>query len=120
VTLKSEQSKGNLDLQSFTKEDHELSVMQLKISVDSLQKRGMIAYQKEMIGSSRQYLEKALLTIANSSIQSEYCTSKRKEIQNVLEDITSSLKNNNAKDVVKKAKTEEDELDILFQPKKKW
>jgi hypothetical protein len=120
ATLKSEHSKGNLDVQTFTQEDHELSVMQLKISVDSLQKRGMIAYQKEMIGSSRQYLEKALLKIANSPIQNEYFTSKREEIQNVLEDITSSLKNTNAKDVVKKAKTEEDEFDILFQPKKKW
>jgi hypothetical protein len=120
VTLKSEQSKGNVDPQTFTQEDHKLSAMQLKIGVETLQKRGMIAYQKEMIGSSRQYLEKALQTIAGSPIQSEYCTSKREEIQNVLENITSSLKNTNAKDAAKKAKAAEDDLDLLFQPKKKW
>ena len=51
VTLKSEQTKGNLDAQTFTQEDHKLSAMQLKIGVESLQKRGMMAYQKEMLGS---------------------------------------------------------------------
>jgi len=120
MTLKSEQSKGNLDPQTFTQEDNKLSAMQLKIGVETLQKRGMIAYQKEMLGSSRQYLEKALQTISDSPIQTEYCTSKRQEIANVLEEITSSLKNTNAKDAAKKAKAEEDDLDLLFQPKKKW
>jgi type III secretory pathway component EscV len=120
VTLKSEQMKGNLDAQTFTQEDHKLSAMQLKIGVESLQKRGMIAYQKEMLGSARQYLEKALQTISESPVQTEYCTSKREEIENVLEDITASLKNTNAKDAAKKAKAEEDDLDLLFQPKKKW
>ncbi len=120
VTLKSEQTKGNLDAQTFTQEDHKLSAMQLKIGVESLQKRGMMAYQKEMLGSARQYLEKALQTISESPLQTEYCTSKREEIENVLEDITSSLKNTNAKDAAKKAKAEEDDLDLLFQPKKKW
>ena len=120
LTLKSEQSKGNLDPQTFTQEDNKLSAMQLKIGVETLQKRGMIAYQKEMLGSSRQYLEKALQTIADNPIQTEYCTIKRQEISSVLEEITSALKNTNAKDAAKKAKSEEDDLDLLFQPKKKW
>ncbi|SEK35323.1 hypothetical protein SAMN05216262_101143 [Colwellia chukchiensis] len=120
ATLKSEQSKGNLDAQSFTQEDHKLSAMQLKIGVESLQKRGMIAYQKEMLGSARQYLEKALQTIADSPLQTDYCSKKREEIESVLDGITSSLKNTNAKDAAKKAKAEEDDLDLLFQPKKKW
>jgi hypothetical protein len=120
ATLKSEQTKGNLDAQTFTQEDQKLGAMQLKIGVESLQKRGMMAYQKEMLGSARQYFEKALQTISESPVQTEYCTSKREEIENILEDITSSLKNTNAKDAAKKAKAEEDDLDLLFQPKKKW
>ena len=60
VTLKSEQTKGNLDAQTFTQEDHKLSAMQLKIGVESLQKRGMMAYQKEMLGSARQYFRKSI------------------------------------------------------------
>jgi predicted RND superfamily exporter protein len=120
VILKSEQSKGNLDTQTFAQEDHKLSAMQLKIGVETLQKRGVVAYQKEMLGSARQYLEKALQTISEHPIQTKYCLSKHEEIQSVLEDITSSLNNTNAKDAAKKIKREEDDLDLLFQPKKKW
>jgi len=120
VTLKSEQTKGNLDAQTYSQEDHKLSAIQLKISVESLQKRGNMAHQKEMLGSARQYFEKALQTISESPVQTEYCQTKRVEIESTLEDITSSLKNTNAKDAAKKAKAEEDDLDLLFQPKKKW
>ncbi|MBA6327953.1 hypothetical protein H4J46_08390 [Colwellia sp. MB02u-6] len=120
VILKSEQLKGNVDAQTFAQEEHKLSAMQLKIGVETLQKRGVIAYQKEMLGSARQYLEKALQTISESPLQTEYCLSKREEIQNLLEDITSALNNTNAKDAAKKTKKEEDDLDLLFQPKKKW
>ena len=118
--LKSEQAKGNLDAQTFTEQDHKLSDMQLKISVESLQKRGMIAYKKDMLGSARQYFEKAVQTIATNPIQTEYGTAKREEIENLLAEITSTLKNTNANDVAKKVKDEEDDLDLLFQPKKKW
>ena len=120
ATLKSEQTKGNLDPQTFTQEDQKLSAMQLKIGVESLQKRGTMAHQKEMLGSARQYFEKALQTISESPLQTEYCVSKRAEIESTLADITASLKNTNAKDAADKAKAEEDDLDMLFQPKKKW
>ena len=41
-----------------------------------------------------------------------------REIQ--LEEITDALKSTNAKDAAKKAKDQEDDLDMLFAPKKKW
>jgi hypothetical protein len=120
VTLKSEQSKGALDAQTFTQEDQRLGSMQLKINIESLVKRGNQAHSKEMLGSARQYFEKALASLANHPIKTEYVTSKQAEIADLLENITSALKHTNAKDAAKKAKNEEDELDMLFQPKKKW
>lgn len=120
IVLKSEQSKGSLDGQTFSHEDKKLDGMQLKINVESLFKRGMQAFNKEMLGSARQYFEKALITLRESPHQSEYVTKRREEIENQLEEITSSLKNANAQDAEKKAKAEEDDLDLLFQPKKKW
>ncbi|MFD2165958.1 hypothetical protein ACFSJY_06725 [Thalassotalea euphylliae] len=120
VTLKSEQTKGALDAQVFVKQDARLDGMQLKINIESLLKRGNQAYSKEMLGSARQYYEKALQTIGNTSNQSEYVRSKKEEIEDKLEQITAELKNTNAKDAAKKAKSEEDDLDVLFQPKKKW
>jgi hypothetical protein len=120
VVLKSEQSKGALDAQSFTAEDERLATMQLKINIESLVKRGTQAYNKDMLGSARQYLEKALQSLASSTVKNEYVSTRQAEIEKQLEEITSALKHTNAKDAEKKAKSEENELDLLFQPKKKW
>jgi hypothetical protein len=120
TTLKSEQNKGNLEAQIFTQEDHRLSAMQLKINIESLMKRGGQAQSKEMLGSARQYFEKALQTLAKHPIKNEYVAAQQLAISNRLADITNSLKNTNAQDAAKKAKNEEKDLDILFQPKKKW
>lgn len=120
VTLKSEQSKGAIDAQTFMQQDLRLDGMQLKINIESLLKRGNSAYSKEMLGSARQYYEKAQQTINASVNQTEYTQTKKAEIEDKLEQITNELKNTNAKDAAKKAKSEEDDLDMLFQPKKKW
>jgi len=120
ATLKSEQTKGSLDAQTFTQEDQRLDSMQLKINIESLLKRGSQAQSKEMLGSARQYLEKALHTLANHPVKTEYTTTKHAEISEQLVEITDSLKVTNASDAARKAKDEENELDVLFQPKKKW
>ncbi len=118
--LRSEQSKGVLDTAAFMQQDQRLDAMQLKINIESLLKRGMQAFNKEMLGSARQYFEKALQSLANHSTKTEYTQAKQEEIENRLEDIANNLKTTNAKDAAKKAKDAEDDLDLLFQPKKKW
>jgi predicted ATP-grasp superfamily ATP-dependent carboligase len=80
----------------------------------------MQAFNKEMLGSARQYLEKALQSLANTTVKNDYVISRHSDITEQLDEITEALKNTNAKDAAKKAKSEEDELDLLFQPKKKW
>jgi len=120
LMLKSEQAKGSLDPQTFTQQDQRLDSMQLKIGVESLTKRGNQAYSNEMLGSARQYFEKALQTLTDHGTQTEYTQNKRAEIEALLEEITVALKSTNAADAAKKAKDEEDDLDMLFQPKKKW
>ena len=118
--LKNEQTKGALDPQTYTQQDKRFDSMQLKIGVESLAKRGNKAYSNEMLGSARQYFEKALQTLSDHGTQSEYTQSKRAELEQLLEEITTALKSSNAADAAKKAKDEEDDLDMLFQPKKKW
>ena len=120
IMLRSEQSKGALDPQSFSKQDLRLDAMQLKIGVESLLGRGQKAYDKEMLGSARQYFEKALQTLKSHPNQSEYTSTKKEQIEDQLAEITKALATTNAKDAAKKAKDEEDDLDVLFQPKKKW
>jgi len=120
VVLKSEQSKGALDAQTFTAEDQQLAAMQLKINIESLVKRGTQAFNKEMLGSARQYFEKALQSLSSSPVKNDYVTTRQAEVSQQLDEITDALKHTNAKDAAKKAKSEENELDLLFQPKKKW
>jgi hypothetical protein len=120
ATLKSEQNKGALDAQTYTHEDQRLAAMQLKINIESLAKRGAQAHSKQMLGSARQYFEKALQSLASTPVKTDYIIAKQAEISDQLDGITSALKTTNAKDAAKKAKSDEDELDLLFQPKKKW
>jgi len=59
-------------------------------------------------------------TLSSHPIQTEYTASKKAEVTIQLDEITNALKSTNAKDAAKKAKDQEDDLDMLFQPKKKW
>ncbi len=83
IILKSEQSKGALDAQTFTSEDNLLASLQLKINIESLVKRGTQAFSKEMLGSARQYFEKALQSLASSSVKSEYVAAKQAEVTHI-------------------------------------
>ncbi len=120
VVLKSERNKGVISPELFKKEDQYLEIIQLKINVESLMNRGMQAKNKQMIGSARQYYEKALLTLSKSPSTNEYITKKKAEIGTLLTSLAKSLKSVNAQDAATKAKSEENELDIIFQPKQKW
>lgn len=118
--LRSEHSKGSIETQMFMTEDKRLEKLQLKINLESLWKRGQAARSSNMLGSARQYFEKALAVITQSNIRDEGLNQRKNEIETVLSEITSELKNTNAADRAKKQEQETDELDVLFQPKKKW
>lgn len=120
IVLKSESAKNELDPKVASQQDLRLDTMQLKIGVESLINRGQKAYSKETWGSARQYFEKSLQTLKSHPNQSEYTRVKKEEIEDKLDEITKKMAKTNAQDVAKKAKDEEDDLDMLFQPKKKW
>ena len=73
-----------------------------------------------MIGSARQYYEKAKSIIASLNYRDEYINTKAVEIEEVLKQISTELKATNATDRQKKQEQEKDDLDVLFAPKKKW
>lgn len=118
--LRSEHSKGKVDTQVFMHEDKNLEKLQLKINIDSLIKRGIAAKNANMVGSARQYFEKAYATISALNYSDDYVTSKRTQLEDYLSEISSELKASNATSRKKKADAEKDDLDVLFAPKKKW
>ena len=120
IVLRSEHSKGQIDSKVFMDEDKQLERLQLKVNVETLIKRGRAALQTNMLGSARQYFEKAKTALENQNPQDEYSTSKLSTLNEWLNDIQSNLKSVNEQDRAKKQEEERDELDELFAPKKKW
>ena len=117
-TLRNEHSRGRVDSNVFSVEDQRLTKLQLKISIETLIRRGRHAYESHMLGSARQYYEKALRTIEDQSFSDDYATSRQQSIKKALEQIAQELKDAHTRDKEKHKK--EDDLEELFQPKRKW
>ena len=118
--MRSEHSKGRVDSQIFAAEDKRLEKLQLRINIESQIKRGLSARSASMVGSARQYFEKAYATLSAVTYSDEYVNAKRQEVEAYLEEISTELKASNATALKKKAEAEQDDLDVLFAPKKKW
>ena len=120
IMLRSEHSKGQIDSKVFADEDKQLERLQVKVNVETLIKRGRAALQTNMLGSARQYFEKAKAALESQNPQDDYSTSKLAALNEWLNEIQNNLKSVNEKDRVRKQEEERDELDELFAPKKKW
>lgn len=118
--LRAEHARGNIDTQLVVQEDRRLENLQLRINVESQIKRGNQARNGQMLGSARQCYEKALITLSNASHADEYVVAKRNEMNSILAEIAEELKEGNLRDRQKKAEAENNDLDVLFAPKRKW
>lgn len=119
AVLTKEYHRGRIDTKHFHEEDRRLEFTQLRITVESLERRGDAALKSNLTGSARQYYEKALSTLSAQNYTNEYIKEHKVSIENTLEQITTSLRETNSRDAAERAKSN-DELDELFQPKKKW
>ena len=120
MVLRAEHARGNVDTQIVIQEDKRLEILQLRINVESQIKRGNQARSNNMLGSARQYFEKALASLGNTPHQDEYVLMRKSEVIQVLEDIATQLKEGNVRDREKKEEKENKDLDELFAPKRKW
>lgn len=118
--LRAEHSKGKIDTKTYIDEDKQLERLQLKVNVETLNRRARAAMQSNMLGSARQYLEKAIAALENQVNLDDFGKTRLTEMKSQLSEIQDNLKNANAKDRAKKKEEERDELDELFAPKKKW
>ncbi|BBO27692.1 hypothetical protein SAMN05216361_1773 [Marisediminitalea aggregata] len=120
IMIRSERSKGKIDGNTFMEQDKQLERLQLKVNVETLIRRGRAAQQTNMLGSARQYFEKAVTALENQVQPDEFCQTRLDWLKQQLQEIQENLKNVNAQDRAKKKEQERDELDELFAPKKKW
>lgn len=118
--MRSEHNKGKVEVQAYLAEDKRLAQLQLRVNVETLARRGATALQGNMLGSARQYFEKAITALDAQSELDDFLLSRRNDLQEQLQSIQDNLRNVNQADREKKHAEENNELDELFAPKKKW
>lgn len=120
IILRAEHNKGKVDTKTFVEEDKHLERLQLKVNVETLARRGRNAMQSGMLGSARQYYEKAIAALENQTQPDEYVLTRLQTFKEWLVNIQDNQRSANAEDRAKRKEEERDELDELFAPKKKW
>ena len=118
--LRVEHNKGKIDPQGFAQEERRLELMQLKINISNLIKRAMDAQIQGQFGTCRQLYIKGLSAIGNVGDKDSYLVAREEDMRQGLKALDEQQQQNSAQDLQNIKDKETDELDVLFQPKKKW
>lgn len=118
TVIKSEHSKGRMPTQSFVAENARLEGIQLRINIENVIKRANDATAKRQLGTAKQLLKKGLDVLATKN--DNYANQAREKLQQMLADIDSNQNRNQEQQRQQRIEKDHDELDVLFQPKRKW
>lgn len=118
--LRTEHSKGNVASPAFMEEDKRQERLQLRINITSQIRRGSMARTNGMTGSARQYFEKAMTTLDAQTYSDDFIMAAKSEVKGYLDDIARELTNKSPAAPAPSEGGDEDNLDALFAPKKKW
>ncbi len=123
AVLRSEHAKGKINTEVFVAEDHRLEIMQLKINLENGIKRITDAQMAKQFGSANQMINKLLKILEDMTDKDSYLDKKQQQLHGIKAEIKSYLVKHSDKELQAiKAKEEEkkNDLDVLFQDKKKW
>ncbi|GIU45301.1 hypothetical protein TUM4438_18470 [Shewanella sairae] len=119
--LRAEHKKGKVDPSIFSEEEIRIDSLQLRINVDSMLGRGRAACFMKQYGSAKQMVTKALATLHTIKAQTPndpFIARKVEEAKAMLLEITGAQEK--AQPARIKPKEDDDDIDVLFQPKRKW
>ncbi|ABO23490.1 hypothetical protein SHLO109777_03325 [Shewanella loihica] len=119
--LRAEHNKGKVDPNIFAQEEARVDSLQLRINVDSMLSRARSACFMKQYGSAKQMVTKALATlhtIKGLTPNDPFIAKKVDEAKLLLDEIMGAQKM--AQPNAPQQKSDEDDIDVLFQPKKKW
>ncbi len=117
--VRMEHNKGKIDPQSFSVEDRRLELMLLKINVANLLQKAMDARVQRQIGTAKQLLTKGINALGVIHDKDAYLIASEEEMKSTLRDINDQLERESQKER-EEIQEKQDDLDVLFQPKKKW
>ena len=118
AVIRAEHGYGRMETRSFITENQRLERLQLMINIDNLYKRAREALTANQWSNAKQLLTKGLNALAK--YEDDYAEKMTSRMLTEIEEINrhqNEIKNKLDKQNRQK---ETDELDILFQPKKKW
>jgi len=117
--VRMEHNKGKIDPQSFSVEDRRLELMLLKINIANLLQKAMDARVQRQIGTAKQLLTKGINALSVINDKDAYLIASEEEMKLTLRDINDQLERESQKER-EEIQEKQDDLDVLFQPKKKW
>lgn len=117
--VRMEHNKGKIDPQSFSVEDRRLELMLLKINIANLLQKAMDARVQRQIGTAKQLLTKGISALSVIHDKDAYLIASEEEMKSTLRDINDQLERESQKER-EEIQEKQDDLDVLFQPKKKW
>lgn len=123
AVLRSEHAKGKINTEVFVAEDHRLEIMQLKINLENSIKRIMDAKQNKQFGSANQMINKLIKILTSIPDKDSYLEKKQQQLLGIKAEIKSYLVKHSDKELAAikaKEKEKENDLDVIFQDKKKW
>lgn len=123
AVLRSEHAKGKISTEVFVAEDHRLEIMQLKINLENGIKRINDAKISKQFGSANQMIKKLIKVLNGLTDKDTYLDKKLEQLNSIKDEIKSYLSQHNDEELAAmKAKDDEkkNDLDVLFQDKKKW
>ncbi|MGF1686444.1 DNA repair protein [Photobacterium japonica] len=118
ATIRNEHSKGRMPTQSFVSENARLEGLQLRINIENVVKRANEARTKRQLGTAKQLLKKGIEVLASKN--DNYANQAREKLQIMLSEIDNSQNSSHEQLRQQMIDKEQDELDVLFQPKRKW
>ncbi|SMY32291.1 DNA repair protein [Photobacterium andalusiense] len=116
--LKGEHGKGRIATQAYVQENTRLDNMQLRINIENVVKRANDARLKRQFGTAKQLLKKGIDVL--SSRNDSYATKALQKLQYMLNEIDNNMSVSSEQERQQLLDKDNDELDVLFQPKRKW
>lgn len=114
-----EHNKGKIDPQSFASEDRRLEHMLLKINLANLQQKAMEARMQKQLGTAKHLLTKGINALGVIMDKDPYLIACDEEMRSTLKEINEYLERESEKERAE-MQEKKDDLDVLFQPKRKW
>lgn len=120
TVLRIEHNKGKVNNQVLVNEDRRLELMRLKINLMNLIKRTTQALSNNDLHLAQQFLTKGIAVVDKVTDKDEQLTNIADKLQQKLEEISSSKQQIEQEQQARAEEKEKSELDVLFEPKRKW